>query len=277
MRALHHMSSTTAQTSSLHPHEGVLQALLAARRSGQAAGAAAWRDALTSEAEAYAVQDALALELGWTGDGRPGFWKSGGASRSAPMTHALLDPKGVRRTVSSLEDFSWHQPAVEAEIALRLGTEVTPEQALTLSVQDCVALVDAMAVTIEIADSRWTEGFDAPAMLRLADSACHGALLVGDWLPYSQRDWSVQACEVLVAGQAPLVRTGSHTLSDPLWLLPQWLRHLTRFGQRVPAGTCVTTGSWIGALAVAKVAEVRVNFPGIGHASHVLGAANIQL
>lgn len=275
MRALHPMSSTPQKLSPLHPHEGVLQALLVARRSGQTAGAAAWRDAITSEAEAYAVQDALALELGWSGDGKPGFWKSGGPSRSAPMTHALLDPKGVRCAGSSLEDFSWYRPAVEAEIALRLGTEVTPEQALTLSAQDCAALVDAMAVTIEIADSRWTEGFDAPALLRLADSACHGALLVGDWVPYCQRDWSVQPCEVLIAGQEPMVRTGSHTLSDPLWLLPQWLRHLTRFGQRVPAGTCVTTGSWIGALAVAKVANVRVNFPGIGYASHVLGTSTI--
>lgn len=253
-----------------HPAcEGVIRDLLDARRTGKPRSASRWRDVLTSEAQAYAVQEAIAADLGWYKSGAPDFWKSGGPSRSQPMAHALLAPTGVVPTRASLRDFRWHKPAIEAEIALRLGVAVTPDQARALRFEDCAALVDTMAVTIEIADSRWQEGFDAPAHLRIADSGCHGALVVGEWVPYAPRDWSVQTCEVMIDGAQALVFKGSHTLSDPSWLLPEWLRHLTRFGHDVPAGTAVTTGSWAGALPVQHVGDIRVSFPGIGCATHV--------
>ena len=68
--------------------------LVAARRSGRPAAAPELADA---EA-AYAVQDGVARALGWWGDAAaPQHWKSGGASRSAPQTHARLPPAGGRR------------------------------------------------------------------------------------------------------------------------------------------------------------------------------------
>src|SRR6218665_4023965 len=130
----------------------VVTSLVAARRSGRPASALA--QAVCSDDEAYAIQDAVASALGWFGDSPPKYWESGGAARETALTHAGLP---------------WQQRAVEAEIGLRLAGEVTPEQAQRLSHADGPGLVDAMAVAIEIADSRWQEGLQAPAALRLAD------------------------------------------------------------------------------------------------------------
>src|SRR6218665_1981804 len=168
-----HPSSPPLGSSAL----AVVASLVAARRSGRPASAQA--QAVCSDDEAYAIQDAVASALGWFGDGPPKHWKSGGAARDMALTHAGLPAAGVRTAGQSLADLRWQQPAVEAEIALRLAREVTPEQAQRLGHADGPGLVDAMAVAIEIADSRWQEGLQAPAALRLADQGSPGALVLG--------------------------------------------------------------------------------------------------
>src|SRR5690606_32144802 len=94
----------------------------------------------------------------------------------------------------------------------------------------------------------------------------HGALVLGDWAPYQRRDWSSQRCELRIGEQAPIVRVGSHMLGDPTWLLTTWLRHATQGGAGLPAGTIVTTGSWVGMPAAQAGDEVTAEFEGIGSA-----------
>ena len=67
-------------------------------------------------------------------------------------------------------------------------------------------------------------------------------------------------------GDAPAREfVGTHTLADPAWLLPVWLRHVTSLeGRAVPKGTVVTTGSWCGMLAAAAGDRVHVAFEGVG-------------
>ena len=242
----------------------VVAALVEARRSAQPALAAPLRAALSTDDEAYAVQDAVAQALGWFADGGPRYWKSGGASRDSVLSHVALPSAGVRMAGDTLADFSFHTPAVEAEIVLRLKEDVTPERAQRLGHADGPALVDAMAVAIEIADSRWDEGLQAPAALRLADQGSHGALILGEWLPCRAHDWAGQRCEVRFGGTPVIANTGAYSLGDPLWLLPIWLRHATRGGRTVAAGSVVTTGSWVGAIPMPKGADVVVRFPGLG-------------
>lgn len=64
-----------------------------------------------------------------------------------------------------------------------------------------------------------------------------------------------------------MVRQGSHSLADPAWLLPQWLSHATRNGQTLPAGSVVTTGTWVGILEARAGDLVTARFDGIGEAS----------
>jgi len=243
------------------------EALAAARRHRALLRASEWSAALHDPACAYIVQEEVARELGWFDDGPPRYWKSGGPSRDAVLTHAPLPPEGVRGDGASFVDLRLHAPAIEAEVALRLREDVDAERAAALRDDEADALVDAMMVSIEVVDSRWLEGFDAPAPLRLADLQSHGALCLGHAVPYARRDWSRQRCVVTLGAGAPVERIGTHSLGDPAAVLPQWLRHATREGDVVPAGAVVTTGTWCGVLPARAGDAVRVAFEGIGEAS----------
>ncbi len=56
-------------------------------------------------------------------------------------------------------------------------------------------------------------------------------------------------------------------MADPAFVLPAWLRHATRAGDVVAAGSVVTTGTWCGIVPSAAGDLVRVEFPGIGSAA----------
>ena len=238
--------------------------LVAARRSHQTVAAA--QITLPDAAAAYAVQDGVAQAFNWFADATPRHWKSGGPSRDAVLTHAPLPPAGVWASPAQADAWPFHFRGIEAEVALRLGRDVTPESARGLDGPSAEALIDAMCVSIEIVDSRWTEGVAAPALAKLADLQLHGALVLGTWVPFATRDWSAQTCRVKIGNQPVVERRGSHALADPTFVLPAWLRHATRTGQTVPAGTVVTTGTWVGLLHAAPGDLVTAEFAGIGQA-----------
>ncbi len=242
-----------------------VHALVQARQSGRCAAAVPLPDA----AAAYAVQDGVAHALGWFGDGAPRHWKSGGPSRDAVLTHAPLPPAGVWTSPADARSRAFNLRGIEAELALRLGRDVDATMAAPLDVAAARSLIDAICVSIEVVDSRWIEGLDAPALAKLADLQSHGALVLSDWVPFAAlmaHDWATQVCRVAI-GHAPVVeRRGSHSMGDPAFVLPAWLRHATQGGRRVPAGTVVTTGTWCGLLHAAAGDHVSAEFPGIGKA-----------
>lgn len=247
------------------PMQPVVQALLHARHSRSPAGVATVAGHLREPQDAYEVQRLVreALAPGET----PAFWKSGGPSRSAVLTHAPLFAATTWPSPANAQGQHFNFTLIEAEIALRLGSDVTAAQAGQLTDQDTAALVDAMAVAIEIVDSRWIEGVDAPPLPKLADLQSHGALVVGEWRPFENRDWATQPCVVEIDSKGSAEYRGTHPLGDPTWLLPTWLKHATRGGAIVRAGTAVTTGTWCGMLPAGRGDHVSVTFDGIGEAS----------
>lgn len=244
--------------------ESVAAALIAARRDRRPYEASALASALSSADEAYAVQALVAQTLQGAGPGIAQHWKSGGPSREATLTHAPLPSAGVRASPADMRDLHFNLRLIEAEVALRLGQDVTPARAAALTPEDAAALLDGMTVSIEVVDSRWQDLPKVPALLKLADLQVHGALALGAWVPFVARDWAAQTCEVTVGSQAPQRFTGTHSLRDPAWLLPTWLCHATREGQTVPAGTVVTTGTWCSMLKAQAGDLVTARFAGIG-------------
>jgi len=118
-----------------------------------------------------------------------------------------------------------------------------------------------------VVDSRWAEGLQAPALAKLADLQSHGALVLGEWQPFDPtRDWTAQVCTVRIGRQPPREFCGTHSMADPAFVLLAWLRHATRDGAVVPAGTVLTTGTWCGMLPAQAGDEVEVRFEAIGHA-----------
>lgn len=247
------------------PIDAVIDALVQARRSRGVSDDAALPQAVTTADDGYLVQAAVANELGWFDAGVPVHWKSGGASRSAVMTHAPLPPAGVWASPADARAWPFNWRVIEAEIALRLGRSVDAALAATLDMERAAALIDAMTVSIEVVDSRWKQNFKAPALLRLADLQSHGALVLGEWVPFAARDWLAQPCRVQIGERVSEFR-GTHSCGDPAWVLPAWLRHATRDGDTLPAGTVVTTGTWCGALEAHAGEHVSVAFDGVGHA-----------
>lgn len=239
--------------------------LTEARHTGQATLAADIN--LLDLAAAYSVQEAVSLGCGWFGDAPARCWKSGGPSRDSVLTHAPLPPNGIWSSPAFAGASRFHLRGIEAEIALRLARDITPAQAMMFDEAQASACVDAMCVAIEIVDSRWIEALEAPPLAKLADLQSHGALVLGDWIPYTHRSWEDQVCNVQIGTHLLIERQGTHSLSDPAFVLPAWLRHATRGGQSLPAGTLVTTGTWVGILHAAAGDLVTVTFNGIGQAS----------
>ncbi|WP_425258788.1 fumarylacetoacetate hydrolase family protein [Rubrivivax sp. RP6-9] len=246
----------------MDPTTEAVEALVRARRSGAAVPAVTLADADA----AYQVQDGVARALGWFGGHAPRHWKSGAPSAAALQTHAPLPPAGVWNSPADARAWPFHLRGVEAEIALRLRCEVDADTAARLDVAGASLLVDAMCVAIELVDARWAEALDAPPLARLADLQSHGALVLGGWVPFQPRDWPSQACRVQIGSAAAGEHRGTHALGDPAAVLPAWLRHATRGGRRLAAGTVVTTGTWCGLPMAAAGDHVHVDFPGIGTA-----------
>ncbi|CAN5140599.1 hypothetical protein BH11PSE10_BH11PSE10_20750 [soil metagenome] len=221
---------------------------------------------IADEAEAYAVHDGLVARLGWQPIGQPQFWKSGGASRQALLTHAPLAVAGVRAGLAlDFSDLQLHAAGVEAEIALRTKLDLHAADLIGLTVDNAAAaVIDTMAVSIELIGSRWQEALDAPALLRLADCQSHGGLALGDWLPYRQLDWATQACTLTVNGRPAPLGSGAHPLGDPAWGLLPWLRHATREGRSLPAGSVLTTGAWRVQLGLKPGDLATAQFDGLG-------------
>ena len=239
----------------------IAHTLIQARRNGQVADAASV--AIADAAQAYRVQALVAHTMGWDSGAPARHWKSGGPGRDATLTHAPLPAIGVWNSPADARDWPFFWRGIEAEIALRLAQNVDKTLAQSLTPESAPALVDAMTVSIELVDSRWSQALQAPALHKLADLQSHGALVLGEWQPYRAIDWGRQRCELRIGAQLQ-VFTGTHPLGDPSWLLPQWLRHATRDGAVLPAGTVVTTGTWCG-LPLAQAGDaVSVRFEGVG-------------
>lgn len=244
-------------------HRELAHALIISRREGRALDADSWTLAVQTPPDAYAVQDAVLDLL----DGRPaGTWKSGGPSREATLTHAPLPRAGILTSGCVLEPLASGRRIVEAEIALRLGQDVTPRDAGQCTPQEAAAWISEFAPAIEVVDSRWRQGLDCGVLLKLADHQGHGALVLGEFVPSQPMDWTEQVCTVTMGSEIQTF-VGTHALRDPAWLLPIWLRHATRNGATISAGTVVTTGTWCGMLPVTAGTQVQVVFAGIGEVS----------
>lgn len=248
------------------PLQPAIEALVQARTHQRPVDAVSLIDAVSTFQQAYEMQQAVADRLSWFKPGTPQHWKTGGASREAVQTHARLPENGIWRSPAT-SSWPFAMRGIEAEIALRLAMPVDARRAATLDRDSACQLIDAMTVSIEVVDSRWTQGLEAPALLKLADLQSHGALVLGDWVPFdAAHDWSAQRCQVQVAGASPQVFRGTHSMGDPAYVLAAWLRHATQDGRVLPAGSVVTTGTWCGILNAQPGDAVVATFDGIGEA-----------
>ena len=121
-----------------------------------------------------------------------------------------------------------------------------------------------MCVSIELVDSRWAEGLDAPPLAKLADLQSHGALVLGDWVPFATRDWAAQLCRVTIGDRPTVELRGSHAHGRPGLRAARLAAPCHAQRRSAAAGTVVTTGTWCGLLHAAAGDLVIAEFPGSG-------------
>lgn len=237
--------------------------LVDARTSGRALATAAAAGLPSSDAEAYRVQTAVMTKLGKRAAG----WKVGAANPAsepncAPIFDGLIHQDSVGAPSASSTGTAF--TGVELEIAFTLARGFAAGT-IKPSRGDVEAAIGAANIVLETCVSRIAEGMDAPALLRLADNGINQGLIIGPRV----EDWRLINSTALVArveadSHVIAETTGGHTSPDLIGLLTWLVGHCVTERGGIPAGTIVTTGSWMGIRFVTTPAQIRGAFPGLG-------------
>lgn len=240
-------------------------ALIAARRSRQpivATGLPEPRD----DADAYAVQRAVADEFGWFA-GKPTAWKVGSASRTATPNAAPLPARGVHASPATFARGSFNRMLIEGEIAFRLRAPIAGD----VDADDTAAVsaaIGEIVVPIEVVDSRYANHEATSPALRLADQGVHGALVVGSGVPWrGSLPWDTLVAIVRRNGEIARETRGGHPLGNLLFMLPWLAQHAAQRGLPLAAGDVITAGTWTGVYEAGPGQTIDVEFPDVGRAS----------
>jgi len=219
-----------------------------------------------NDADAYAVQRAVADEFGWFA-AAPTAWKVGAASRTATPNAAPLPARGVRASPATFARGSFNRILIEGEVAFRLqsplAADVRADDAAAVS-----AAIGEIVVTIEVVDPRFRDFEAASPTLRLADQGLHGALVVGNGIPWrGALPWETLVAIVRRDGEVVRETRGGHPLGNLLFMLPWLARHAAGFGLPLGTGDLITAGTWTGVFETAPGQSIDVEFPDVGRAT----------
>jgi len=216
-----------------------------------------------SEAEADAVQDAVARRSG------PLLaWKVGARTPTGTPFRGPIHAASVWPGPAVLPRDALNVIGLEAEIAYRFDRDLPPCDATPYTEEEVYAAIGSIHPAIEIVDSRFTAYGATDALSHRADQMNHGALIVGG----GRRDWRAftpvtQPVRLEIDGAEAKAGIGGNTAGDPLRLLV-WLAN---FGARtlggIAAGQIVTTGSCTGTIFAKSGVSATASFPGLGAVS----------
>lgn len=215
-------------------------------------------------AQAYAVQDAVVRERGEVAG-----WKVGAASPQALPARAALTRDSVWVAPAGLPvrlpSAGFAVMGVEAELVYELGADL-PERATPYSAAEVLQAVASVRAAIEVCDTRYAAWARQGEWSRLADQACHGALVVGSGTTDVAGVRPLEQSVSLAVNGAVVVQHAAwgNPAGDPLRLL-LWLANVgARSLGGLRAGQWVTTGSCTGTVLVAPGTQVVADFPGLG-------------
>ena len=155
-------------------------------------------------------------------------------------------------------------PRVEPEVAFLLGA---PLRGPGVTAADVRAATEAVAVALEIVDSRIA---DWKLTLRdtVADNASSGAVVLGDWVPFSADVDLVGArASLRLNGTEVDSDLGSAVLGDPAAAVAWLANALAPFGTQIAAGQFVMSGSFTTAAFVASGDSASATISGLGTVS----------
>ncbi|WP_415954381.1 2-keto-4-pentenoate hydratase [Streptomyces sp. KLOTTS4A1] len=150
------------------------------------------------------------------------------------------------------------QPRIEAEIAFRLGRDLSGPQ---VTLADVRGAVSAVCLALEVIDTRYPS-WRITVADSIADNASCARVVAGPALPYDPAvDLCAERLVVSVDGVQAAAGEGRAVLGDPLRPLV-WLAHrLAEGGTGLKAGELVLAGSVHASLPLPAAATVRVDSP----------------
>ena len=232
--------------------------LIAARRSEPGP---ALPEALrpASEAEAYAIQDAVAAEFGPVAG-----WKVGAATPEAEPACAPLLAGTLFESPATFDRARHPRRGIEAEIAFRIGQDL-PARSRPYDRDEVLATIDCAFPAIELCESRYRDPDTVDPLSMQADNNQNAALVFGTpWRDFAGLVIDRQPVALLFDDKAVVEGMGGNTAGD-LFRLVVWLaNHLPGRGQALTRGQIVTTGSWTGIRFAGDTRNVTARFPGIG-------------
>jgi 2-keto-4-pentenoate hydratase len=238
--------------------ETIARALLQARAQHRLASPTTW--AIADAATGYAVQDRTLDVLG-----PATAWKVGAKSPDSAMSCSPLPASGVLPSGSVLTGPAWRLRGLEVELAVRFQRDLDDAD-----LDDPNRMSTAIGVAmpaIEVVESRLIDWREADPLAQLADLQNHGALVLGDpvpWRPQAPVDVRSLRATLVVDGQPVADSRGSHPVGAVLPLLAWLARHARERGRPLRAGDVVTTGSCTGLLFAWEGARVQAEVEGIG-------------
>jgi 2-keto-4-pentenoate hydratase len=225
-----------------------------------------------TEAEAYAIQQAVMAELGDIGG-----WKVGAPGPDAAPSCAPLPARFVLPSPASLAAADFPRPFVESEIAFRIGKDL-PAREHPYDAADLRAVIASCHPAIELVQSRFADPDAAGALANLADLIRHGALIWGETIErWEAIDFSGLSVTQTMTGSDP--REGVGNPAGDMMRLLVWLANEgARWAGGLRAGQFVTCGSWTGMTPVAsRPADIVTAFNNAPAVRLHLGEAGLSL
>jgi 2-keto-4-pentenoate hydratase len=239
--------------------------LVEARRSGKGLAEIPADCRPQSEAEAYAIQDAVAQRVGPIKGWKTGAPGPDAEAAYAPIFDVIAGP-GIFPAATQ------HLFGIEAEVAFRLASNL-PKRDKPYGRHEVVAAIASMHPVIELVETRFADFAKIDALSKLADNQSNAALIYGPAVPGWQSlglDLGRPPIKVSFDGKVAAETTGNSG-GDPLRLLTALANHCTTRTGGLRAGDMITTGSITGvsfakpgAVVVGdfgRLGTVRLEFP----------------
>ncbi|MGA7776584.1 MAG: 2-keto-4-pentenoate hydratase [Paraburkholderia sp.] len=192
---------------------------------------------------AYAIQHEILRLSG----ARIGGWKIGAKSLTGPIQGAPLPDVDVYRDGVKLRRGAFAPLGLELEIAFRFGRRFEPASE-PYSEAEVHAGIESFGTTIEIVASRFAEWPNVDKLAQLADLQNNGALIVGQFTPYSE-DFPFVAPSLSFSfeGQGVVRAVPANPCGDPRRLLAWLVNHCAvDRGLAVTPEMVITAGSYTG-------------------------------
>ncbi len=232
--------------------------LLEARRSGPI-GSLPESCRPRDEAEAYAIQDAVAASLGPI-EG----WKVGAGGPEETPACAPLLAGSVLASPARLDPARHPLRGIEAEIAFRFARDLPPRETDYFPIEVIQAIESACAA-IEVCECRFRDRATLDPLSKLADNNLNAALVTGGpWDGWPDLTIDCQAVRLSFDDRVLVEKHGGNTAGDVIRLLVWLANHLRRRGQGIGRGQVVTTGSWTGLIPAGPARQIAAEFSGVG-------------